>query len=78
MFATLCTVEADTSQLINAMRARRGQGGALFYEQIFSVVLLFGLTELKAQLCWMEDDEEKRGPAKVVYDLDVTIVNGDS
>jgi hypothetical protein len=55
MFATLCTVEADTSQLINAMRPRHGRGGALFYEQIFSVVLLFGLTELKAQLCWMED-----------------------
>ncbi|KIM71905.1 hypothetical protein PILCRDRAFT_93667 [Piloderma croceum F 1598] len=64
MFATLCTVEADTSQLINATRPHRGQGGVLFYEQIFSVVLLFGLTELKAQLCWMEDGEEKRGPAK--------------
>ncbi|KIM86828.1 hypothetical protein PILCRDRAFT_816085 [Piloderma croceum F 1598] len=77
MFATICTVEADTSQLINAMRPRRGRGGALFYEQIFSVVLLFGLTELKAQLCWVEDGEEKRSPAKVVYDPDVTIVNGD-
>jgi hypothetical protein len=55
MFATLCTVEADTSQMAKAMQPRRGLGGALFYEQIFSVVLLFGLTELKAQLSWMED-----------------------
>jgi len=55
MFATLCTVAADTSQLINAMKPRRGRGGALFYEQRFGVVLLLGLTELKAQLCWMED-----------------------
>jgi hypothetical protein len=41
--------------MIKAMTPRRGLGGALFYEQMFSVVLLFGLTELKAQLSWMED-----------------------
>jgi hypothetical protein len=55
MFATLFTVKADTSQMIKAIKPRRGQGGALFYEQKFSVVLLFGLTELKAQLSWVED-----------------------
>jgi len=55
MFATLCTVEANTSQMIKAIKPRRGRGGTWFYEQKFSVVLLFGLTELKAQLSWMED-----------------------
>jgi hypothetical protein len=73
MFSTLCTVQADLSQMSKAMRPQRGRGGAQFYKQEFSVVLLFGLTELKAHISWMENGEEKRSPAKVVYDLGVTV-----
>lgn len=55
MFSTLCTVQADLSQMTGAMRPQRGRGGVQFYRQEFSVVLLFGLTELKAHLSWMEN-----------------------
>jgi len=71
MFSTLCTVQADLSQM--SMKPHRGLGGGQFYKQDFCVVLLFGLTELKAHISWMHNGEEKRSPAKVVYDLGVTV-----
>ena len=55
MFTTLCTVTADTSQMAKRLQARRNSNGAKYYHQSYSVVLLFGLTELKAQISWMED-----------------------
>ncbi|KAI6046254.1 hypothetical protein EDC04DRAFT_2598079 [Pisolithus marmoratus] len=42
--------------------------GIQFYRQRFSIVLKFGLTELEAQISWVEDGEEHRGPAAVVFD----------
>ncbi|KZP28402.1 hypothetical protein FIBSPDRAFT_817256 [Athelia psychrophila] len=55
MFSTSCTIEMDMKEMSTAMKARRSPEGTLFYELQFSIVLLFGLTELKAQLCWAED-----------------------
>jgi len=55
LFTTLCTVTADTSQMAKGLKASSGPGGNQYYHQNFSVVLLFGLTELKAQISWMED-----------------------
>jgi len=73
-FSTLCTVQADLSQMTRAMKPCRGARGAQFYKQEFSVVLLFGLTELKAHISWMDNNGvEKQSPAKVVYDLGVTV-----
>jgi hypothetical protein len=55
MFSTLCTVTADMSQLADVLQPQHGKGGAVFYQHYFDIVLLFGLTELKAQISWMED-----------------------
>jgi hypothetical protein len=55
MFSTLCTVQADLSQMTKTMKPQRGRGGVQFFKQDFSVVLLFGLTELKAHLSWMDN-----------------------
>ncbi|KAF9650947.1 hypothetical protein BDM02DRAFT_3092037, partial [Thelephora ganbajun] len=56
-FFNLCTVSADTSKIPKPkMKNPRGS----HYEVHYEVVLLFGLTELKAQLVWMEDGVEKR------------------
>lgn len=52
MFSTLCTVHADTSHVLK--ETRNGPGG-LYYELVFKIVLLCGLTELKAQIRWMEN-----------------------
>lgn len=32
-----------------------GPDGRLFYKANFDIILLFGLTELKAQVCWKEN-----------------------
>ena len=48
----LCKVSADTSG-VPKKQMTSSQG--TYYSQDFSVKLLFGLTELKAQLCWMEN-----------------------
>jgi len=68
MFPTLCTVTADTRQMAKLLKLRYGVGGVPYYRIDYKVVLLFGLTELKAQISWMENGIEKRCPAKVVYD----------
>jgi hypothetical protein len=51
----LCSVTADTSRIPKTMTARLSTSGNVYYQQQFSIVLLFGLTELKAQLRWMEN-----------------------
>ncbi|KAG1792831.1 uncharacterized protein HD556DRAFT_1432493 [Suillus plorans] len=73
MFSTLCNVHADTSKVARTISPRRGYAGLQFYRQEFSIILMFGLTELQAQLCWKEDvsasrDLAPRSPAAVVFD----------
>ncbi|PCH36679.1 hypothetical protein WOLCODRAFT_157378 [Wolfiporia cocos MD-104 SS10] len=46
-----------------------------YYEQEYKVVLICGLTELKAQIIWEENGVEKRGPATIVYDDDAQAIN---
>ena len=53
MFSILCTVQADMSHIV--LQPQRGKGGAIYYQRNFDIVLLFGLTELKAQICWTEN-----------------------
>ena len=55
MFSTLCTVTADTRQMANLLQPHYGMNGVLYYRLDYKVVLLFGLTELKAQISWMEN-----------------------
>ncbi|KAF9465200.1 hypothetical protein BDZ94DRAFT_415553 [Collybia nuda] len=78
MFSTLCSVEANTSQISKQLQPIRSatvlEGRRrlqVYYKIQFDIVLSFGLTELKAQIAWMEDGEEKRGPARVVYEPEV-------
>lgn len=52
MFSTLCTVHADTSLVRKAKR--KGKNGT-YYKLDYKVVLLCGLTELKAQISWIEN-----------------------
>ena len=56
-FFDLCTVSADTSRLPKP-KIKNPRGS--HHEISFEVALLFGLTELKAQLVWIESGIEKR------------------
>ncbi|KAK2464384.1 hypothetical protein APHAL10511_003531 [Amanita phalloides] len=68
-FPDLCTVAADLSKLKKSIKPQTNyKTGAKYFPVEFDVVLLFGLTELKAQIAWMQNGVEKRGPASIVYD----------
>ncbi|PCH36674.1 hypothetical protein WOLCODRAFT_157373 [Wolfiporia cocos MD-104 SS10] len=72
MFSSLCTVVADTSKVY---KSKKFGPVDCYYSQEYKVVLLCGLTELKAQIAWIEDGEERRGPATIVYDDDAEALN---
>lgn len=49
----LCTIEADLSDIVS--KPMRGDKGKAYYRVDYDIVLLFGLTELKAQVAWDEN-----------------------
>jgi hypothetical protein len=49
-YTKLCTIEADLSQAVVTRPKAKGKGN--FYTARFDIILLFGLTELKAQVAW--------------------------
>jgi len=70
-FSTLCTIRADTSAVTPTLHPQRGQSEdepGMYWTVECDVVLLFGLTELQAQLKWTEEGVEKRSTATVIYD----------
>ncbi|KAF9480733.1 hypothetical protein BDN70DRAFT_931447 [Pholiota conissans] len=68
-YSRLCTIYADLSHLpLAASKNLIGPGKC--YKLDFDIVLTLGLTELKAQVAWMERGIEKRSEAKIVYDPD--------
>ncbi|KAH6910165.1 hypothetical protein BKA70DRAFT_1560797 [Coprinopsis sp. MPI-PUGE-AT-0042] len=65
-FTTACTVYADLQSLPLTMHVSPLSGS--YYVANFAIVLLFGLTEMKAQIKWIENGVEKRGPATAIYE----------
>jgi len=66
-FETLCHVVADISAA--PCTSKIGRFGKMCYARRLDVVLLVGLTELKAQIRWIDSrtGEEKSSPAAIVY-----------
>ena len=55
MYSKVCTIELDLSHFSrNTKEIKRHGAQGKFYRLDYDLVLLFGLTELKAQLAWME------------------------
>jgi hypothetical protein len=52
-FAKVCTILADTTNIVREKRSNALAGS--YYGISYEVVLLFGLTELKAEIAWKED-----------------------
>jgi len=73
-YSRLCYVEADTTRLSRNLQPQQMRTGRkkknikIFYELNYDIVLSFGLTELKAQIAWLENGQEVRGPARIVYE----------
>lgn len=68
-FKTLCEIYADISAAPST--AKLGKSGGMCYYREFDVVLLVGLTELKAQIRWTNaiTGLESSGDAHIVYDV---------
>jgi len=69
-YTKLCTIEADLSRL--PLLPQTKATGGVFYRVEYDIVLLFGMTELKAQVAWKEKGKKKRSATKIVYDPDTT------
>ncbi|ESK91373.1 hypothetical protein Moror_2720 [Moniliophthora roreri MCA 2997] len=66
-FRKVCTVTADASCIEKRKTGRSPKSPGPVYRMDYDIVLLFGGPELKAQLCWVEEGEEKRSPAEIIY-----------
>jgi len=55
LFSTLCTVRADTSKIAQKLTPKRSPEGSMYFALEIKVVLLFGLTELKAVISWQDE-----------------------
>jgi len=66
-FTKLCTIVANTSKLVHSLQPQVAPDGGVYFELDCEVILLFGLTELKAQISWMDKGAEKRSPASILY-----------
>ena len=53
-YTKLCTIEIDLSHLPLSPRSK-ASGGGNFYRLDYDIVLLFGLTELKAVIAWKQN-----------------------
>ncbi|KAI6100572.1 hypothetical protein F5141DRAFT_1218599 [Pisolithus sp. B1] len=57
-YTHMCTIRADTSKLAPLMQSHQLSGGAVYYSMWIEVIILFGLTELRAQISWKENNVE--------------------
>ena len=61
-FEKLCLVRVDISSA--PCTSKLGETGKIGYKREYNIILLVGLTELKAQVGWI-DSETVRGPRSV-------------
>ncbi|KAF8655075.1 hypothetical protein AX16_003240 [Volvariella volvacea WC 439] len=58
-WSVACSVVVDAAS-IDGIIEQGSRNGQVYFTVSFDVILLFGLTELKAQICWEESGQEKR------------------
>ena len=51
-FSTLCTIRADLSEAVEDLVKKKKASGQVYYQLDYDVIVLFGLTELKAYIGW--------------------------
>ena len=54
-YSPVCTVVADTSSIPDSETSQLSAAGVKYYRKEFDIILLFGMTELKAQIAWTEN-----------------------
>jgi len=66
-FSTLCTIRADLSEAVEDL-VKKKASGQVYYQLDYDVIVLFGLTELKAYLGWKSKEGERRITATVLHE----------
>ncbi|KAH9924777.1 uncharacterized protein B0H18DRAFT_1011158 [Fomitopsis serialis] len=66
MFSTLCTIKAVPA--ISSWQKKNDGSIGPYWSQNYNVILLLGLTEMKAQITWLENGVQHQTPATIVYD----------
>jgi hypothetical protein len=70
-FSDLCIVNADISALKTSIQPRTNQiNGKDYYVFAFDIVILFGLTEIKAQIAWMENVSHTFLPLRSMFNAE--------
>ncbi|KAH9910865.1 uncharacterized protein B0H18DRAFT_404319 [Fomitopsis serialis] len=64
MFHTLCTIKAAPA--LSSWEKHSGPNGPYWSKRI-DVILLLGLTEMKAHLSWLENGVRRISPASIIY-----------
>ncbi|KAH9924775.1 uncharacterized protein B0H18DRAFT_1119791 [Fomitopsis serialis] len=64
-FYTLCRITATPA--FDSWKRHSGAKGP-YWSTEFEVILLLGLTEMKAQIAWVENGVKQRTPANIIYD----------
>ena len=68
----LCTIEADLSRA-PILTSTKTTGDGIFYYVHFEVILLFGMTELQAQVAWTENVS---GSHMLLNSIDINFMRG--
>ena len=68
-YTKLCTIKADLSRAIFTQPKDGGKGSFLRVD--YDIILLFGMTELKAQVAWKENVS---GPHMLFYPTDIGLI----
>ena len=76
LFSELCIVQVDLSHLWNTPNVHtlpKEYGSGVYYKVDYDVVMLFGGTEIEAQLCWKENVRFGLGNLLIVLGLTMLI-----
>ena len=56
LYSELCTIEVDISHLWRTSNVQTmSKNSGVYYKVCYELVMLFGGTEIEAQLCWKEN-----------------------
>ena len=69
-YTKLCTIEADLSR-VPLLPRPKATGNGIFYSVNYDIILLFGMTELKAQVAWTENVS---GPLMLFHPTDIGLI----
>ena len=76
MYKSMCDITVDVSGMKQPPLPRIDGTGAKYYRVNYDVILLFGSTELQAQVAWKEDVRPPYNSLFVIFTDNMVLRNG--